>query len=310
MPETITVNLLWYAQAQFAGYLVAESRGLGADRGIRLETTPLDFAMGPVKSVLSGTSDFGVASPAHILESDAPGELRMVLMIQQDSPLVYPVRRDSGISSLNDLIGRKVGVWPGMEDLEFRWMMYAAGIPQDAVERMPVTDTVAAFIDGSVASAQMTLYHELHMLESYGFPRNRLRLFEPREFGAALVKDGLFTTSRLIEERPEIVQAVVETVLEGWVTAFAAPREALAICMEMGSNLDRHEQELQMADIRALTFCNATLERGLGFPDPEHISRTATALSDLGEPVSHGLEKAILEPRFWHAAPETYKVRR
>jgi NitT/TauT family transport system substrate-binding protein len=154
MTETITINLLWQAQAQFAGYLMAESRNLGACRGVRITTTPLDFAMGPVKSVLSGVSDFGVASPAHILESDDPDALRMVLMIQQDSPLIYAVRRDSGINSLADLAGRKISVWPGGEDLEFSWMLHQAGIPQAAVERVPVSDTVAAFVDGTVASAQ------------------------------------------------------------------------------------------------------------------------------------------------------------
>ena len=63
--ETATINLLWHPQAQFAGYLVAERLDLGRAYGVRLETTPLEFGVGPVHSVLSGASAFGVASPAH-----------------------------------------------------------------------------------------------------------------------------------------------------------------------------------------------------------------------------------------------------
>ena len=111
------------------------------------------------------------------------------------------------------------------------------------------------------------------------------------------------------KEKPEIVQAVVDTVLEGWATAFASPRDAVAVCMAMGTNLDGPGQTMQMADIRALTFCNGTLKQGLGFPDPKHMTRAATALRDIGETVADGLEETMLEPRFWHAAPDIYKVR-
>ena len=52
--ETATINLLWHPQAQFAGYLVAERLDLGRPYGVRLETTPLEFGVGPVNSVLSG----------------------------------------------------------------------------------------------------------------------------------------------------------------------------------------------------------------------------------------------------------------
>lgn len=307
--EDVAVNLLWHPQAQFAGYLWAEHRNLGAAQGFALRNTPLEFGVGPVQSVLDGNSLFGVASPAHLLESPCAGELVMLLAIQQDSALVYPVQRASGIASLADLAGRRVGVWPGHEDLELRWMLHRAGLSPDAAIRVPMNDTVGPFLRGEVDCAQMTLYHELHQVIEHGLSEDQLRIFRPAEFGAALIKDGFFTTRRLVEARPGFVQQVVNAVLQGWVEAFARPEDAVAICVASWQGLDESGQRTQLADIRALVACGATLTQGLGYPDPEHMRRAAAALGDLGRPVPAALAARMIDERFWRAAPAALRPR-
>jgi NitT/TauT family transport system substrate-binding protein len=305
--DEVVINLLWLPQAQFAGYLMAEHLDLGAPRGLRIRTTPIDFSLGPVGAVAGGVAQFGIASPSHLLEAAEPGQFRLLLVFQQDSPLVYPVRRESGIERLHDFIGRKVAVWPGKEDLEFRWMLHKTGLDPDRVERLPMADTVAGFLAGEVDSAQMTSYHELHLLEEQ-MPSESLRLFKAADYGAALVKDGLFTSRRLTETKPGLVQRVVDTVLEGWARAFAEPEQAVEICARARPDLSRQAEARQFADIRALTFRHATLTHGLGYPDPAHLQRAAQALTDLGEPVDAAGATELGDLRFWRDAPATYRV--
>jgi NitT/TauT family transport system substrate-binding protein len=307
--QEVVINLLWFPQAQFAGYLMAEHMELGAKRGIRLRTTPLDFSLGPVRAVTSGAALFGVASPSHLLEARKPESFRLLLTIQQESPLIYPVRKDSGIRVLGDLAEKRVAVWPGKEDLEFRWMLYKAGVDPESVERVPMADTVAAFLAGEVASAQVTLYHELHVIEAKGLSRDRLHLFAASDHGAALIKDGLFTSRELAERQPELVQAVVDTVLEGWAHAFADPAKAVAACLKASPELSASEQQHQLAEIGALTFCHGTLTQGLGYPDGRHVERAVTALKDLGEMAADARTVDMIDDRFWRAAPAGYKVR-
>ncbi len=306
--ETATINLMWHPQAQFAGYLVAERLSLGEQFDIRLETTPLDFDVGPVRSVLSGASDFGVASPAHIVES-VPQDLNLLLVIQQDSPLVYPVRKDSGITQLSQLVGQKVGVWPGGEDLEFRWMLRRANVDPQAVERVAQEDTVAPFIAGETKCAQITVYHELHQIEDAGLTRDELHLFVPEDFDASLIKDGLIARRSLVQERPDFVQAVVNTVLSGWAWAFRNREEAVDICTDSWFGLSKTEQDKQLRDIRALTFVGATLEYGLGFPDSVHVARAVSALEALGEEIDNAVLQGVIEDRFWTDAPPDTKIR-
>ena len=304
--KTVRIRLLWHKQAQFAGYLLAERLGLARDAGVEIVCEGLDFSCKHVAAVLTGRSEMAVASPAHLLESESPERLRWLLAIQQESPLVYPARRAEGIKNLADLAGREVGVWPGHEDLEFRWMLVKAGVPADAVTRVEMPDTVRPFLAGEIASGQMTNYHELHQVEQAG-AADDLVIFKAEPYGASILKDGLIADARLCADEPEVVQAVVDAVLAGWTLAFSDEEQALDACCAARPDMSRAEQARQLAAIRALSLTGATLAEGLGYPDPEHMTRAVTALTDVGEvtPPVEGLR----DDRFWRHSPPAFRRR-
>lgn len=297
----IRIRLLWHKQAQFAGYLLAEELGLGNDAGVQIVCEGLDFSCKHVNAVLTGQTEMCVASPAHQLESTDPAALRWLLSIQQKSPLVYPARRSDGIGTLADLAGKSAGVWPGHEDLELRWMLSRAGLADNAVTRVEMPDTVAPFLNGETATGQMTCYHELHMVE-HALPVEDLVIFDGSSIGCAILKDGLIASAKLVDEEPEVVQAVVNAVLEGWTIAFDQPELALAACLSVRPDRTHAEEAAQLSAIRDLSLTGATLIEGLGFPDAAHMESVVTAMRELGEPVPPTV--GLRDPRFWRAAPE------
>jgi NitT/TauT family transport system substrate-binding protein len=303
MPR-VRIRLLWHKQAQFAGYLIAEELGLGRGRGVEIICEGLDFAVKPVDAVLDGISEMCVASPAHILESRAPESLRWILAIQQESPLVYPVRKSTGLATLADFAGQRVGVWPGGEDLELRWMLHGAGLTNGAVIRIEMPDTVGPFLRGEIASAQMTSYHELHQVET-ALGAEEIALFRGADTGRTLLKDGLVASRALVDNHPQTVQAVVDAVLEGWTIAFTDPDRALAICASARPDMPLEEHAAQLADIRALSLSGAALIEGLGVPDAMHLAKAAEAIAAVdGHDVATG---AILERRFFDNAPPAFR---
>jgi ABC-type nitrate/sulfonate/bicarbonate transport system substrate-binding protein len=300
----VSIRLLWHKQAQFAGYLLAEALDLGKERGISIVCEGLDFSSKPVDAVLSGKVDMAVASPSHVLESAHPDRLQVILAIQQTSPLVYPARSSSGIRSVSDLAGRKVGVWPGEEDLELRWMLARAGVPDSAVERIPMPDTVGPFLTGEIDCAQMTSYHELHQIEAE-LGRDHLTILSAEPLGCSLLKDGLVAASARIAAEPKVVQAVVDAVLEGWTIAFDDPARAVDVCFAARPDMTKEEHRAQLAEIRHLSLQGATLTKGLGYPDPSHAARAAEALAATeGGAPAHA---DICNTNFWSAAPPAYR---
>jgi NitT/TauT family transport system substrate-binding protein len=301
-PRQVRIRLLWHRQAQFAGYLLAEQDALGAARGIGLHTSPIDFNRPGLDALAAGEVEFAVASPSHLLESRHAPDLAMVLTVQQDSALVYPASRARGIEALADLAGRRVGVWPGHEDLELRWMLLRAGLAPDSVIRVPMQDTIGPFLAGEIDCAQMTVYHEYRrVVEALG-GAGRVTTLRAADQDAALIKDGLFTTRRLLQDAPQTVQAVVDTVLEGWAIAFADNERAVAACLRADPALTRADQTEQLRAIAALARSGPGRTHGLGYPDPEHMRRAALAMEALGLVVPPGIDGAT-ETGFWLRSP-------
>lgn len=303
---TVRIRLLWFKQAQFAGYLLAEKLGLARRKGVEIVCEDLDFKMKHVAAVLSGATQMSVASPAHILESRAPEKLRFILTTQQESALVYPARKARGITKPSDLAGGKIGVWPGHEDLELRWILQRAGLAADAVERIAMPDTVGPFLKDELVSAQMTSYHELHAVEK-ALGHDALTVFSARDYDCSLIKDGLVVARDFAAEKPEVVQAVVDAVLEGWTIAFSEPERAIDVCREARPDVSVEEHRQQLADIRALSLIGVTLTHGLGYPDPHHATRAAQAMAEVENKIVPHDETGDLS--FWQQAPENFRRR-
>lgn len=302
---TVRIRLLWHPQAQFAGYHVAERLRLAT--GMDLVSQPMTPGQGPVESVLERRVEMAVASPSHLIESNDPASLSLLLAIQQESPLVYPVKRSAGIRRLADLAGRKVGVWPGHEDLEFRWMLMKAGVAADGVERIPLPDTVAPFVAGAVDCAQMTTYHELHQAE-HALGPGALQLFSAVDVGASLLKDGLIARKDWLAQNRAAAQAAVDAVLQGWSRAFTDETLALDVCAEVRPDMSRDEHAAQLRDIRALSLRGATLTHGLGYPDPRHAARALEAMRDVEGNAPALAAAAIVDDSFWQAAPARWRA--
>lgn len=308
MSREVTLRLLWRFQAQFAGYLVAEHEGLAKRRGIDLRCQPIDFAEGGMKALLRGACDMAIASPAHLVESEAPGRLAFALAVQQASPLVYPVRKRAGIATPKDLEGRTAAIWPSGEDLELRWMLLKAGADPEKVKRLPTGDTVGAFVEGRADCAQMTTYHEIHEMEAHGLPLDAVTLFRPADWDAALLKDGLIIRRDWIGTDDTLLQDLVEICLEGWQIAFTDPERAVAVCARARPDMSVEDHARQLEHMKDLATCGPALKEGFAVPHRDHVRRAIDAVTAVE---GHGAEldpDEIAVRRYWQAAPADLKA--
>jgi NitT/TauT family transport system substrate-binding protein len=304
--QTVRIRLLWRPQAQFAGYHIAERLSLGAVGGVGIEAQPIRFDQSGIAALAAGDAELAVASPSHLLEASRPERLRFILTIQQESSLVYPVRLSSGIRTLTDLAGRRVGVWPGHEDLELRWMLRKAGLAEGSVTRVSMADTVAGFIAGHVDCAQMTTYHELHVAEQT-LGHGALRRFAAADFGASLIKDGLVAEAGWLTRNRDVAQSVVNAVLQGWTIAFTDRERAAAICAEARADMPLEEHRAQLQGIRALSCRGSTFERGLGYPDQGHVNKVLEALAALRMTPPAIDSASIADDSLWQATPPEWR---
>jgi NitT/TauT family transport system substrate-binding protein len=262
-----SMRLEWVPQAQFAGFLVAQEKGWYANAGVNMTIKPAGPSVFPQNQLATGADDFGVQQVPQTISANASGAREVdVMQYHQNSESAYVARRSSGIRTVADVRGKRVGLWLGGNELEFLAMLKKAGIPRDQVRIIPQGETVTPFLQGRYDVSQVTPFNELGLI-TQKVPMGELNVMYASDSGVALLGDGLTTTEKLIRERPEVVQAVVTESVRGWKWALEHPDEAAKIAVSVNPELDLPHQRFMMRATARLICQGPTLDRtkGLGW---------------------------------------------
>lgn len=225
-----TLMPLWSPQAQFAGYYVALEKGIYARHGIDLKILPAGPGYSPEQTLKNGGADFAVLWLTTALRQRADGtQLVNLAQLVQRSSLLLISKKSSGIRSVADLDGRKVGLWAGDLSLPPRIIFARQGIK---VREVPQSYTVNLFLRGGIEVTSAMWYNEYHTILSSGVDADELSLIPLHEQGIQFPEDGIYTLERTLKKDPALAKAFVAASLEGWRYAFEHPDQALDIVIK------------------------------------------------------------------------------
>jgi diguanylate cyclase (GGDEF)-like protein/PAS domain S-box-containing protein len=211
--ETVTLQLKYYHQFQFAGYYAALEKGFYKEAGLDVKINAhAPGSKSPIIEVLSGTAQYGVANSNLIMERLAGKPVVVLANIFQKSPSAWIVREDSGISSLHDLVGKRVMYNPGFTG-ELLVMLQVEGIPANKVNLIPSSFNIQDLVDGHIDAFNGYVTNEPYLLQEQGV---HYRLIAPVNYGTDPYGDVLFTTESEIENYPERTKAFRLASLKGW----------------------------------------------------------------------------------------------
>ncbi len=220
----------WVPQAQFAGYYMAQAKGLYAASGLDVEIRRGGQDQPPSAALEQGTADFATMFLATALERRNKGGIPLVNIAQivQRSSLLLVARKSSGLASPADFNGRKVSVWPEFEvqtkALFRKFNVTPRLIPQGA--------TLNLFLRGGVDAASAMWYNEYHTLINTGVEEKELTVFRYDAFDLNFPEDGIYCRDETLRRDPALCRAFVVASLEGWRQAFAQPEAALDLVMK------------------------------------------------------------------------------
>jgi NitT/TauT family transport system substrate-binding protein len=218
---------LWSPQTQFAGYYVALDKGIFARHGIDLKILKAGPGLSPVQALKDGTADFAVLWLTTALQHRSAGtKLVNLAQIIQRSSMMLISRKCSGIRTIADMNGKKVGMWGGDLSIPPHALFNKYGIK---VREVPLTHTVNLFLRGGIDVTSAMWYNEYHTIINSGVDPEELNIFPLNEQGMNFPEDGIYTLEKTIHNDPALTKAFVQASLEGWRYAFAHPEEALDI---------------------------------------------------------------------------------
>lgn len=302
----VTFQSKWFPQAQFAGYFVAIDQGFYAEEG--LDVTVLDGGnVNPTVQVASGNADFGTDWIANMLVQREQGlDVVQIAQVYQDAGYRLVALSDSGIESIADLAGRRVGVWGFGNEFVTQAVFAAEGLTSDldpTVTDPDVNAIVYAFdpalvFPDEVDVASAMTYNELDQIIGLGYGLDRLNVLNPADIGADVLEDLIFTRPDVLADDDfkgsglsgrEVAERFVRATLRGWEYAIENQDEAVFIvlgfcgdtCAGSGSTQSPLiHQTWQMARVAELV--KPTEETVLGEISREAFDRSVGLLTDVG----------------------------
>ena len=304
-----TMRLEWVIQGQFAGPVVAMDKGYYAEAGVELELLPAGPDIKPAVTVAQGADTFGLGHPNQIIAARSNGvPVVMVMQFGQKNSTTYVARKESGIERVEDMPGHSVGLWFGGDEHEFLAMLNVAGVSTDDVQIISQGFDIISWLNGEYEVMQVTRFNELLQVYDNGFSRDDLVLLDPEGYGVALVSGGLFTTEDVINEKPDVVQAVVEATMRGWQDALADPEAAARIVLKYNEELALESQVAQIKAMGDLICAGPTLDGAFGKSVLADWETSQNVILDAGVVDSSiDLEEGFTN-RFWEAVPAEYKT--
>ncbi len=216
----VTLQLRWHHAFQFAGYYAAIEKGYFRDAGLEVQLKDARPGLDVVDEVVSGRADFGVGNSGLLIDRLAGKPVVVVATIFQHSPLVLLTRREQAVPSVHDLIGKRVMLEPGADELLA--YLRKERTPVERLRFVEHTFNPKSLIDGDVDAISAYSSNEPYFLEAAGID---YQVYTPRSAGIDFYGDNLFTTEDLLRRSPETVQAFREASLRGWRYALDHPDE-------------------------------------------------------------------------------------
>jgi len=260
--NTVTLQLQWVTQAQFAGYYVALDKGFYEAEGLDVTILPGGPDIAPPQVLAGGGADVMLNWMPSALAAREKG-LPVVNIAQpfKTSGLMLTCWKDTGITSVEDFKGKTIGVWFFGNEYPFLSWMSQAGIPtdggDDGVTVLKQGFNVDPLLQRQADCISTMTYNEYGQVLDAGVSPDELVTFKYEDQGVATLEDGIYALEENLDD-PVFVDKMVRFVrasMQGWKYAEANAEEAAGIVLdndETGAQTEAAQVRM-MGEIAKLT---------------------------------------------------------
>jgi NitT/TauT family transport system substrate-binding protein len=275
--DKVTLQSKWVVQGQFAGYYAALEQGFYEDENLDVTIKPGGPDIVPEQVVLGGQAEFGINWLDSLLATRDKGQdVVNIAQVFTRSGMTQITWGDSGLESITDLRGKKVGVWLGGNEHKLFAALNKNGIdPQQDVEIVAQPFDMNLFLNREIDAAAAMTYNELaQVLETKNsetgqlYQLDDLNVFKMSDLGTGALEDGIFVRGDWIQDEAnqDIAKRFLKASFRGWIYCRDNPEDCLRIVLDNGPTLGEGHQRWQLNEINALIW---PAPRGIGIMEPE-----------------------------------------
>ncbi|AWB87405.1 ABC transporter substrate-binding protein [Mycetocola zhujimingii] len=288
----VKLQLQWLPQGQFAGYFAALDQGYFEEEGLDVEIIPSGGDIVPQDALANGDVDYAIAWVPKVLGSiEAGANVTNIAQIFQRSGTLQVSWADSGIESVADFEGKKIGSWGFGNEWEIFAAMAAEGLDSSSVEIITQDFNMNSFLQGDIDAAQAMTYNEYaQLLETPNpdtgelYTEDDFNVISYEDTVGAMLQDAIWADTEKLESDEEYQDTTVsflKAVIKGWVYAAENPEEASEITLDAGSGWGPSHELWMVNETNKLIW---PAENGIGIIDEAAFNKTVEgALSAVNE---------------------------
>ncbi|WP_107657706.1 ABC transporter substrate-binding protein [Nocardia suismassiliense] len=278
----VRLQLQWFKQGQFAGYLAAVDQGFYKEQGLSVEILDGGTDIVPQTVLAQGQADYAIAwVPKALASREAGAGITDVAQIFQRSGTKQVSFKSDNITGPAALRGKTVGNWGYGNEFELFAGMTKAGIdPAKDVKLVQQQFDMNAFLAKDIAAAQAMSYNEYAQLLETKNPATG-KLYTADDFatidwndeGVAMLQDAIWANTEKLQDAKYQEQTVkfIAASLKGWVFCRDNLDKCRDITVAAGSTLGATHQQWQINEVNKLIWPSPA---GIGMVDPAAWART------------------------------------
>lgn len=225
----ITFTPQWLPQAQFAGYYLALEKGFYEDEGLAVEIKHPSASVNATQMLKDNTAD--IVSLFLVTAMKARNnnfKLVNIAQLSQHSALMFISHRESGIENLNQLNGKRIGIWSSGFDEVPKALMKSNNYK---VEWIPILSSISMFMIGGIDAMTVMWYNEYDQIINAGKNPDELNAFHFADYGWDIPEDGLYCLESTYLRRKPDLEKFARATVRGWEYAKENEKEALDIVL-------------------------------------------------------------------------------
>ncbi len=260
--DSLTLQLKWVTQAQFAGYYVAKDKGFYKDAGLDVTIKAGGPDIAPEQVIAGGGADVIVDwMPAALAAREKGVGLVNIAQPFKKSGMELTCRAETGIKSPADFKGHTLGVWFFGNEYPFLSWMSKLGIKTDGsaggVKVLKQGFNVDPLIQKQADCVSTMTYNEYWQVIDAGIPADKLVVFKYEEQGVSTLEDGLYAMEAKLKDPAYVAKLgkFVAASMKGWTYASAHPDEAVKIVLDndaSGAQTEKHQARM-LGEVNKLT---------------------------------------------------------
>jgi len=252
----VAFQLNWTAGGANAGFASAVAQGYYKEVGLDVKLIEGNGSGNTVQLVASNRSQIAYADAVAIMQLIAKGApMKVVSTVYQSNPNEVMSLKKTGIKSLKDLVGKKVGVPSGSSQTTMLPLFLKAnGLKESDVTliNMPTTSMVPSLLQGQVDAILGSMDAYQIQAEAQGAELDTYRF---ADYGVPTVSTSIFASNQFIKDNPDVIRKFVAASLKGWSFAIDNQAQSVKDLKSVFPNMNEKTAAAELAAVGPL-FCS------------------------------------------------------